>query len=88
MNVSQKWDGLTKSIENSNVAHRSFRLKSLQDIHAQDINKMSILTERSQQQRVRTASSSDNDASSGIVQKQWEERGNKRVFRVVKVNKQ
>lgn len=81
-------DGLTESIENANVAHKSFRLKSLQDIHEQDINKMSILTERSQQRRVRTASSSDNGASRGIVQKQWEERGNQRVFIVLKVNKQ
>lgn len=69
MNFSQKWDGLTKSIENSNVAHGSFRLKSLQAIHEEDINKMSVLIGRSQQQRVRTASSSDSGASSGIIEK-------------------
>lgn len=61
------WDW-TGEGKNSNVAHRSFRLKSLQDIHEQDINKMSLLSERSLQQRVRTVSSFDNDASSGIFQ--------------------
>lgn len=68
MNFSREWDGLTKSIEDSNVANRYFRLKSLEDLHEQDINEMSVLTERNQQQRQRTASSSDNDASSGIFQ--------------------